>query len=849
MSLLATHSNEPIPGYHLGHRLGAGGYGEVWTVEAPGGLVKAIKFVYGLLDEDRASRELKALNRIKGVRHPFLLSLERIEVIGGQLVIVTELADCSLKERFEACHKDGGTGISREELLNHLRDAADALDFMNEQHSLQHLDVKPENLLLVGGRIKVADFGLVKDLAEISGSLMGGLTPIYAPPEVFEGRPSRRSDQYSLAIVYQEMLTGTLPFPGRTAAQLAAQHLNARPRISTLPAADQVVISRALSKKADERFGNCREMVDSLLAAGLPAAPSSAASPAATLALDNPATPAAKEPSSGNAQARLASMMPAAAAATEPPRTPGDMLNDLHAATAGVEALAGAESDSIDDDGEILDGRSLWQATELEEPSPAIDLPPFELAAQTCVQRPTLYIGIGGAASRAMQKLRRRLDDRLTEPERSLYSMLLVDTDQHDLLRATHGEDGAALAPNETLHLPLRKTQDYRNDSRKILEWLSRRWLYNIPRSLQTEGMRPLGRLALVDHSERFHNRLREAVKNLYRQASSSASVAQSVGASSIPTTPRIILVSSISGGAGSGMAVDVIYAIRQALDELGSAAAEVGTLLLHATNRNPQQQELAVVNARACLAELNHFLRPGAGYPGDIACGMKPRPSHAAVLDYAYLVHLGEELGPTEFDSALDRMAEFLLLDSATPAAGFFHACRQAPVDLDNSRRPEVLFRTLALKQFGFSQDSIVTDAVQTLCETVLQRWSGTTRDPSRSTIRKLALRDSTVSEPAADTAPHKPTPGQPSGPNAWDSMPTRASNTSMFARAPRWKGMWTKFSAASLLPSRRRRSPKLPCRNGSLPRVTCSLVAQKSPMHPSRRRRRSRKRFKSGR
>src|SRR5205085_10199555 len=88
-------TNEPIPGYKLVKRIGAGGYGEVWRAEAPGQLVKAIKFVYGLLDEDRAARELKALNRIKGVRHPFLLSLERIEVVQGQLLIVTELADCS----------------------------------------------------------------------------------------------------------------------------------------------------------------------------------------------------------------------------------------------------------------------------------------------------------------------------------------------------------------------------------------------------------------------------------------------------------------------------------------------------------------------------------------------------------------------------------------------------------------------------------------------------------------------------------------------------------------------------------------------------------------------------------
>ena len=85
MSLISLRGAEPIAGYSVTERLGAGGYGEVWKVEAPGGLQKAIKFIYGYLNEEKASRELKALNRIKQVRHPFLLSLERIEVVDGQL--------------------------------------------------------------------------------------------------------------------------------------------------------------------------------------------------------------------------------------------------------------------------------------------------------------------------------------------------------------------------------------------------------------------------------------------------------------------------------------------------------------------------------------------------------------------------------------------------------------------------------------------------------------------------------------------------------------------------------------------------------------------------------------------
>src|SRR5262249_45104998 len=75
---------EPIPGYKLIERLGGGGFGEVWKAEAPGGLHKAIKIVYGDMqtmgeESQRADQELKAMKRVTSVRHPYILSLERFD--------------------------------------------------------------------------------------------------------------------------------------------------------------------------------------------------------------------------------------------------------------------------------------------------------------------------------------------------------------------------------------------------------------------------------------------------------------------------------------------------------------------------------------------------------------------------------------------------------------------------------------------------------------------------------------------------------------------------------------------------------------------------------------------------
>jgi serine/threonine protein kinase len=262
---------EPLPGYKLLSPLGRGGFGEVWKCEAPGGLHKAIKFVTSDCEdgrgEERFDQELQAFEQIKAIRHPFLLTLERVEHVGKELIMVMELADRQLQDRFRECQNCGLPGIPRDELLAYFADAAEALDVIAAKFNLQHLDVKPANLFLVSGHVKVGDYGLV---AQLEGPEAGnrGLTPRYVAPEVLHGTPSNCSDQYSLALVYCELLTGAFPYPGRTPQQLMLQHVSGQPVLGALPPADQPAVARALAKRPDERFPSCLAFVQALMMSG-----------------------------------------------------------------------------------------------------------------------------------------------------------------------------------------------------------------------------------------------------------------------------------------------------------------------------------------------------------------------------------------------------------------------------------------------------------------------------------------------------------------------------------------------------------------------------------------------------
>src|SRR5947209_3939336 len=303
MSALLTNQSEPIPGYRLLERLGRGGFGEVWKCEAPGGIHKAIKFVYGDLEGAAeqgkpAEQELKSLERVEAIRHPYILSLERFDIVEGQLTIIMELADRSLWDRFRECRGQGLPGIPRDELLRYMEETAEALDLMNGHYQIQHLDIKPQNIFLVHNHVKVADFGLAKDFEGLRATVTGGVTPVYAAPETCEGWISRYCDQYSFAIVYQELLTGVRPFNGSNTRQLLLQHLQAPPDLSPLPAADRPHVGRALAKKPDERFPTCGELIALLRAGGTPSSVKLPLPARATVSESEAVTPTSRGPRS-----------------------------------------------------------------------------------------------------------------------------------------------------------------------------------------------------------------------------------------------------------------------------------------------------------------------------------------------------------------------------------------------------------------------------------------------------------------------------------------------------------------------------------------------------------------------
>lgn len=545
---------EPIPGYRLIERIGRGGFGEVWKAEAPGGLLKAIKFVIGDLESGAegaapADQELKALSRVKSVRHPYILSLDRYDVIDGQLVVVMELADRNLWDRFRECRTQGLMGIPRPELLRYMEETAEALDLMNIEHQLQHLDIKPQNLFLVFNHVKVADFGLVKTLEGIGASVSWGVTPAYAAPETFEGFVSRFCDQYSLAIVYQELLTGLRPFNGTNARQLLLQHTQKPPDVTPLEPHERAAVTRALAKKPDERFADCTTFVQALR---------DAQPTAATVTATPPSAPVTATPRS----------------AAKP------MLQTPEASPA-----------------------------ETQRTRPYAVLAPVQQGEGILL--PAVIIALGGAGLDALKQFRRELQLRFGSLDKvPQLRMLFIDTDPDALVAAADASKSPPLQGRETLLMRLSRPSHYlkSNESRTLLEsWLDPNTLYRMPRTPETTGLRALGRLAYANYRREIGERVTTALQAC-TQADTLEAAARDTGLGLRRNWPRVYLLSGLGGGTGSGMLIDVAYGVRAELVKRGYDPPDIAGVLLAPPVAGASVRGLTLANTVASLIELNHF-------------------------------------------------------------------------------------------------------------------------------------------------------------------------------------------------------------------------------------------------
>jgi eukaryotic-like serine/threonine-protein kinase len=688
MSWLREANAEPLPGYRLIEPLGSGGFGEVWKCEAPGGLNKAIKFVYGNLnslesDGVRAEQEWKAMQRIKEVRHPFVCSVERLDFVDGELIIVMELAERTLHDMHQECQSSGLIGIPGDDLFRYLRDAAEALDFMNEKHNLQHLDVKPRNLFLVGDRVKVADFGLVKHLERQSASgVLGGVTPMYAPPETFLGKISPHSDQYSLAIVYQEMLTGQRPFNAKNIRQMAQQHLQGEPDLRSLPEAERPSIARALAKDPNDRFPSCMAFVAALYRARV---------------IGRVLEPAQR----GGAR----------------PKPMSDTMEDLF--------LDGF------DPAPVNGGASVSAPPAPPKSNPNIDVSDLGVTVMQPdhgALRPSLIIGLGAFGRKAILELRCRFLDRFGDLSKlPVLRFLYLDSDPDANKQALVGAPEIALTRNEIFALPLQPVGNYRRRSLDHLaEWLPREKLYSMPRSLQTQGSRALGRLAFADNQQRLLARLRREIQEITNPDSIYQAVART-GLALSNNTPRVYVLGA-AGGGGSGLLPDLGYGLRRLLANLRHAEAPVTTFLLCGAPQDPATPKPELANVYATLTELNHFSDSLIPFAAQYGIDGQRLIDHGAPFHSVYLLPLAHRT-PDDLKTAVAHLGNYLFHEITTPLGRRLEELRQADQQGDPSvsapSSSSVPLRTFGTYSVWFPRGLLLQQAARQACLRLLESWT----------------------------------------------------------------------------------------------------------------------------
>lgn len=751
MAFAREQGGEPIPGYRLIERLGGGGFGEVWKVEAPGGIFKALKFVYGDVrttseEGHRAEQELKALNRVKTVRHPYVLSLERYDIVDGQLMIIMELADKNLWDRFRECRAQGLPGIPRDELMRYMEEIAEALDLMNIDYQLQHLDIKPQNLFVVHQHVKVADFGLVKDLEGMVASVTGGVTPVYAAPETFDGMVTRFCDQYSLAIVYQELLTGQRPFSGTNIHQLVMQHVQGKPNLTPLPPEDQEVIARSLAKNPDDRYPTCTEMVRSLRSGAKVARPA-----------------AAEVKSSAPRPVPVVEEFGAPRAARETPGSGGEgtttIPNARPAAAVQVESWGERPSGSPPVPTPVADvprpaAAPAPVSIEPPRPAPVTAPPPPPAPSEAPVRQappevsgdgdlfPAVVIGIGEMGVGTLQMLREALRDRFGSSEIANIRLIGIDTDPDTLQAPAKDGHGLPLAPAEIVITRLNRPIHYlksRDGRPRIEAWFNTNMLYRIQRNLTTGGLRTLGRLAFIDNYRSVLQKLRTDLEAcLDPQALEKA--AKQTGQKLRSNRPRVYVVSSLSGGTGGGMFIDMGYVVRGQLRQLGYADPDVvGLHLLPASDKDSLRRgngSKSVVNAFAALIELNHFSAP------DVTFTAKFDDKEGTFVDKGppfgrnVLLPLPPEGSEANTWRALATAGDFLLRELTTPLSRATDKAR-AGLPKPEPRGPFTC-QTFGMVRLWWPRQDMLRRTARHFCRMIVEKWAAKELRSGKDQVQK---------------------------------------------------------------------------------------------------------------
>ncbi len=261
---------EAYPGCKLLQRLGEGGFAEVWQAQTKEGAFVALKFLPCENSQD-AITEIRSLQAFRKMRHPHIITIYGIFSHAGYNIVAMEQADGSLADLLDVYQSEYGTPLPAEQIYLLLSQAAEALDYLNtRQHilngkcvALQHCDVKPSNLLLVGDTVKVTDFGLTSPIScQLTFHRRAG-TLAYTAPEVFQGRLSHWTDQFSLAVTFYELRTGKRPF-AQTPRDFQRGYTRPAPDLSLLPEEERPVVARALAPIPQDRWPTCRDFVEQL---------------------------------------------------------------------------------------------------------------------------------------------------------------------------------------------------------------------------------------------------------------------------------------------------------------------------------------------------------------------------------------------------------------------------------------------------------------------------------------------------------------------------------------------------------------------------------------------------------